>query len=260
MSSVANPKSPMAFNTSQASHRALRSVVAEKTQKLVIWVGSGLSAAAGLPTWPQLKSRLVTQLREKADTLTNDDAASVLDVADRADAEDNHWLAFQILQTHLGSSTYRSTIREALRLAPTAACPEAYHYVWRLRPAGVVNLNLDRILTKALGTVSENLLPVEFSGLYASSYLHSLNSPRPFIANLHGIADEVSSWVLTHDELKILRRSRGYQAFLTSCFTTTTTLFVGLSADDTAAGAILNLSRRPASTLGRTIGSPTAST
>ena len=39
------------------------SVIAEKTSKLVIWVGSGFSTAAGLPTWPQLKKGLVRQLR-----------------------------------------------------------------------------------------------------------------------------------------------------------------------------------------------------
>ena len=229
----------MPFNTSQASHRALRSVVAEKTRKLVVWVGSGLSAEAGLPTWTQLRSRLVQALREKADAIATADADNLLRMADRSDAESNHWLAFQILQNHIGRTTYRSTIRDALRLAPTAACPQAYLYVWKLRPAGVVNLNLDRLLTKALSSVSSALLPVEFSGRRAQSYLHALNSPRPFIANLHGIAEEADSWVFTRDELKKLLKSPAYRAFITSCFTATTTLFVGISADDRAAGGHL---------------------
>ena len=57
----------MTFDTSQRPYRELRSVIAEKTNKLVVWIGSGLSAAAGLPTWPELKNHLIEELRAKAD-------------------------------------------------------------------------------------------------------------------------------------------------------------------------------------------------
>ncbi len=65
----------MSFDTSQRPYRELRSLIAEKTNKLVIWIGSGLSAAAGLPTWPELKSHLIDDLREKAGRIAPADAA-----------------------------------------------------------------------------------------------------------------------------------------------------------------------------------------
>ena len=159
--------------------------------------------------------------------------------ADLAENQSNHWLAFHILQKGLGVSSYRSTIRSALQPAATVPCPKAYRYVWQLKPAGVVNLNLDRLVTRALGEVSPGRLPAEFSGRHVENYLHSLKSPHPFIANLHGVADDASSWVFTQADLRKLFRSPGYRTFITGCLATTTTLFLGVSADDVAAGGHL---------------------
>lgn len=226
----------MSFNVQQPPHKQLRSIIAEKTSKLVVWVGSGLSADANLPTWPQLKERLVSQLREKASDILDADSQSLIEAADHAEREVNCWIAFRVLQEKLGSSSYRSAIREALRPALTAPCPEVYHYLWKLRGAGVLNLNLDRLATKALGEVFPGRLPTEFSGRDAGNFLHSLKSPRPFVANLHGIGDDESTWVFTNRDLKHLLKSKGYQTFIRSCLATTTTLFLGISADDIAAG------------------------
>ena len=156
--------------------------------------------------------------------------------ADHAEKEANCWIAFQILRDKLGSSSYRSAIREVLQPALTAPCPKAYHYIWKVGVAGVLNLNLDRLATKALGEVFPGRLPTEFSGRDAGKFLHSLKSPRPFVANLHGIGDDESTWVFTKSDLKYLRQSDGYQPFILSCLATTTTLFLGISADDIAAG------------------------
>ena len=226
----------MPFNVQQHSYKQLRSIIAERTSKLVFWVGSGISADADLPTWPQLKERLVSQLREKASDILDADSQSLKVAADLAEQEANCWIAFLILQEKLGSSSYRSAIREALRSALTAPCPEVYHYVWKLGGAGVLNLNLDRLATKALGEVFPGRLPTEFSGRDAGNFLHSLKSPRPFVANLHGIGDDESTWVFTKRNLNHLLKSKGYQTFIQSCLATTTTLFLGISADDIAAG------------------------
>ena len=229
----------MAFDASQPTHKALRSVIAEKTSKLVVWTGSGLSAGAGLPTWADLKTELVGRLRRKAHELKDADSAPLLAMADRAAREPNHWLAFHLLKTALGQSSYRATIREALRPAHSVPCPEAYCHVWKLKPAGVISLNLDRLTTRALAQVEPGTLPTEFHGRDAGSHLHCLKSPRRFIANLHGVLDDESTWVFTHAELKNLMTSRGYHEFLTACFGATTTLFLGIGADDLAAGGHL---------------------
>ena len=230
----------MSFDTSQRAYGELRSVIAEKTNKLIVWIGSGLSAAAGLPTWPELKNHLIEGLRDKSRRTASDDAPALHEAADRAAAAQDYWTAFEILQRHLGSTSYRSVVRAALSPALTAPCPDLYHCVWRLRPAGVLNLNLDRFATRALGEVTQGRrMPHEFSGRHAARYLHLLKSPHPFVANLHGIADDVSSWVLTRSDLRRLLRSDGYKTLIGSCFTTSTLLFIGIRADDIAAGGQL---------------------
>ena len=226
----------MPFNTQQSSHLELRSIIAEKTRKLVFWVGSGLSVDANLPTWSQLKNRLVGQLREKANNIMEADSQSLKAAADHAEKEKNCWTAFHILRKKLGMASYRSAIREVLKPAPTAPCPEAYRYIWKLGVAGVLNLNLDRLATKALGEVFPGRLSTEFSGRDAGKFLHSLKSPYPFVANLHGIGDDASTWIFTLHDIKDLLNSEGYQTFVRSCLATTTTLFLGISADDLAAG------------------------
>ena len=226
----------MPFNTRQNSHLELRSIIAEKTRKLVFWVGSGLSVGANLPTWLQLKNHLVGQLREKANDILDPDSQSLKSAADRAEREANCWTSFQILRNTLGPASYRSAIREALKPALTAPCPEAYRYIWKLGIAGVLNLNLDRLATKALGEVLPGRVPTEFSGRDAGNFLHSLKSPYPFVANLHGTGDNASTWIFTRQEIKGLLKSEGYQTFIRSCLATTTTLFLGISADDLATG------------------------
>ena len=88
----------MLFNVQQNPHQQLRSIIAEKTSKLVCWVGSGLSAEANLPTWFQLKKRLVSQLREKANDILDADSQALKSAADHAEKEKNFWIAFHILR------------------------------------------------------------------------------------------------------------------------------------------------------------------
>ena len=229
----------MTFNPNQSPHRALRSIVAERTQKLVIWVGSGLSADANLPTWLQLKNRLIQRLREKARDISADDANALVAAADKAHAQPNCWLSFEILRRHLGGTSYRSTIREALRTAPTTPCPPAYSYLWRLGASGILNLNLDRLATRALGEVTPRRLATEFSGCDAAKFVHALGNPHPFVANLHGIVDDESTWIFTKSDLSALLNSHGYREFINGCLGSTTTLFIGITADDIAAGGHL---------------------
>ena len=205
----------MLFNVQQNPHRQLRSIIAEKTSKLVCWVGSGLSAEANLPTWfsAQEASGKVSYGR-KPTIFWGADSQTLKSAADHAEKEENFWIAFQILREHLGASSYRSGIREALQPALTAACPEAYRYVWKLGGAGVLNLNLDRLATKALGEVFPGRLPTEFSGPTRRTFPSlSQESSIPLSQNLHGIGDDASTWVFTKRDLNYLLNSDGYQTF-----------------------------------------------
>jgi hypothetical protein len=66
-----------------------------------------------------------------------------------------------------------------------------------------------------------------------------LNGHQPFVGNLHGIFEDVKSWVWTKNELDSLFGDKTYQSFIETCLSTFTILFIGLSADDRAVGGHL---------------------
>jgi serine/threonine protein kinase len=221
----------------QDAFEQLRAIVATRTQRLVLWTGAGLSAPAGIPTWNVLQRRLEARLEEKLKELDVPDAqrdAKLKSVRQ----EQNPWVAFQRLQSDLGLTTYRETIRAALAKAASADVPPAYDAAWKLRPAGLVNLNLDRLATRAFAESALTGL-IEFKGKDIGGHAHTLNSPRPFICNLHGVEDDYDSWVFTAESLKALAGVAAYETYLSALLATTTVLFLGITIDDVAVGGHL---------------------
>jgi len=63
--------------------------------------------------------------------------------------EDNLWVAFRILKEALGATTYRESVRDILEPASNRDVPTSYRHLWKLRLAGILNLNLDRLASRA---------------------------------------------------------------------------------------------------------------
>src|SRR4249919_2526590 len=219
------------------AYERLRSTVATRTRKLVFWCGAGLSAPAGIPTWPVLQRRLEQQLQDKLAT-TNLPPAQRDAKVRSIKQEKNPWLAFHRLQTELGPASFREGIKAALSKAASAETPPAYAAIWRLRPAGVINLNLDRLATRAFVELGSNGLG-EFKGKEVCAHAQLLNSPRPYLCNLHGVEDDADSWIFTLPTLKDLAETAAYQKFVSTVLMSSTVIFVGITADDVAVGGHL---------------------
>jgi hypothetical protein len=140
----------------------------------------------------------------------------------------------------LGQTTYRDAIREKLMVVPKMATPITYKSLWEIGVSGILNLNLDRLATKALQEVRGPSASSEFSGFQAKNIAHVLKNPSQFIVNLHGISEDSSSWVLTPRQLKRLTADKGYKQFISACFLTRTIIFIGMSVDDVAVGGYLD--------------------
>ena len=54
------------FNVEQDLYKSLWNIISERTNRIVAWVGSGLSRSAGLPSWSELHDRLCDVLEGKA--------------------------------------------------------------------------------------------------------------------------------------------------------------------------------------------------
>lgn len=224
------------FNTNQDAYFRFRDKVVERTASVIAWVGAGLSLPAGLPLWKGLRDSLIEALDRKIATLDPKDAGSYSSKRQLIQTEQNYWVSFRLLKDALGETSYRESIRRSLQPADTAQIPAAYLYLWRLRIAGMISLNLDRLAYRAHSEVWSNKTVVPFVGKSCGAHVHLLKSRHPFIAQLHGAVDDHSSWVFTKDEFGHLSNDKGYLSFVQSCFAAKTVVFVGMSADDVAAG------------------------
>jgi eukaryotic-like serine/threonine-protein kinase len=137
------------LDTKQSSYTAFRNLVAERTRRILPWVGAGLSTPAGLPTWNDLRRLLCDELVERARQQDEATQKKYLSEADLARKHQNAWVAFEILKRSLGETTYRDTIRTALGKADGLEPPQAYGSLWKLKPAGILSLNLDLFVTRA---------------------------------------------------------------------------------------------------------------
>jgi len=229
------------FDKTQNSYISLRDCVAERTSSILAWVGSGVSADAGLPTWNSLKRSLVEALKNKGRSLEPDEAEGIFALASSIEAQKNNWVAFEMLHKGLGKATYVDTIREVFRPTATSQPPALYELIWKLNVRGILNLNLDRLATKSFIDVNTGRNFIEFDGARAGNLTHVLRSTDSFITNLHGNLDDASSWVFSKPELSWLLGQEAYKSFIRSCLSSHTVIFVGVSADDIAVGGHLEL-------------------
>ncbi|WP_369137378.1 protein kinase domain-containing protein [Modestobacter versicolor] len=224
----------MTFNEAQDSHVALKEIVAERTAPILVWTGAGLSASAGLPVWSQLRQRLMEAAYSNAATFDPREASARSQRIESISSEKDPWVAFQRLKVVMGQASYESVIRRALGSAVSCQIPNTYRYIWRLNVAGVLNLNIDRLATRAFSEEHPGDALLEFEGLKLARLPGLLHGRQPFVANLHGISEDAASWVFTNDELGKLQKDDAYLALMQSCFGTFTNVFIGVGADDVA--------------------------
>ena len=167
------------------------------------------------------------------------DAPATEEVLRRIALEPNPWIALQRLENELGRTSYTEAIRDALRPASSVAIPRAYDLLWRLRPAGFMNLNLDRLASRSFHGLNGDKTLAEFESTSVGNHTHVLQSLSQFVYNMHGAHEDSSTWVLTHDEMKDLLSNEAYNNFVKSTLSTSVVLFVGLSVDDVAVGGHL---------------------
>jgi serine/threonine protein kinase len=231
----------MSFDKKQDAYIVFRSILKEKTNKVIAWVGSGLSAPAGLPVWSQLILDLENLIESKANSIDPKDSQKLKGKVIASRRQPNNWRKMDILRGALGETSFKDILRSKYQTSPLISAPRYYHYLWEIGIRGVLNLNIDRLATKALADVHKAKIPHEFHGFQCGNCVHVLKSPNPFIANLHGIAEDCSSWVFKSNEIKSLMKDEGYKSFIRSCLSTCTIFFIGLSIDDLAVGGHLEI-------------------
>lgn len=223
------------FDTTQKNYQRLRSILKERTNPVVGWLGAGLSIPAGLPSWHDLKTKLCVALEEKISQIeTQKDKEYLCSRLSYIRSESNLWLAFQNLKEALGDTSYVQSIRDAFSQADSCEIPDNYMKLLSLPLTGIITLNLDRLATRSFSKRNPGKIPVEFSGNKCGGFTYILKSPQPFILNLHGTVADKSSWIFTRKELECLTTEVGYTDFIKTVLCSRTVVFFGISADDVA--------------------------
>ncbi len=233
----------MAFDSSQPSYQRLRSGIAERRYDIVPWVGAGLSAPAGTPTWVSLRGLLFAEGENRAQHSNKLAAEKIQKKLQAARDQDSPWRQFSLLRQALGETLYREAIKGAFARTESSDPPENYLRLWRLRPSGLLSLNIDGFAERAFGLVQPGKPLNQLNGKNVAALAHVLQSPQPFLASLHGLANDRSSWVFDKQELKKLVSIFAYKQFISACVLGKTLLFVGISAEDRAAGGHLDVLR-----------------
>lgn len=228
------------FNTDQSQFVRLRAILKERTNPVVLWIGSGISTQAGMPTWQGLKDQLAQALEEKAQQLDEvSERGRLQGRLSSIKSDPNLWLAFQNLKEELGRTTYTECVRQAFSKAATCTIPENFKRLLKLHFSGILSLNIDRIATRAFSELYPGKNLIEFSGRSCGDFIHVLKGLNPFLVNLHGIWEDQSSWVFTRPDLNWLSDNEGYKNLINTILCSKTVVFVGISADDVAVGGHL---------------------
>lgn len=229
----------MSFNTSQLAYKDFRETLKVQSPTVLLWVGAGLSQPVDVPSWGRLRSEMVGTTRQEAESRLQAEKLRMVGLATAAENELDYWEAFGMLKRALGDTSYAAALRHCLRVVTTVEPPKAYSDFWKLGIRGILTSNIDRFSTRSFPAAYGTQPLSEFKGKDARYQSDVLRGGSKFVVNLHGVLDEEASWVFTREQLDGLLGTAGFNEFLSAVFLSFTVLFIGVSADDRAAGGHL---------------------
>lgn len=203
---------------------------------IVIWAGAGLSASAGLPSWPTLQNKIISEANTYINTLSPEQQKEKRSQYKSISSIDNPWIVFEKLESILGSNGFEAAIKRSLNSALKCQVPSIYLELWKLGISGYLTLNIDRLASRAFheSNINENL--IERSGFDVKALIGNITSVGSgrFIANLHGVFEDPQTWVFTEAKRKALFSDARYNEFVRDTLKYCTVVMLGVSAHDIA--------------------------
>jgi len=194
-----------------------------KNHRCILFVGSGMSVAAGYPSWNQLVTQLVTEVAgafpEEADSLKNYAATS----------KDPLMIA-EFVRSKLGVQRYGTLLRHLFdkQLQPQLA----HQLIAKTNYRAVITSNYDKLIETAI-TFGRGWFPTVFTSESVSSLGSVLYEGQFFVYKLHGDVAAAESIVLTSQDYdRLILRYPHVRSFLQAIFLNYVVLFVGYSLYD----------------------------
>lgn len=199
-------------------HRTIQ-VAATDWHRTVLFVGSGLSAGSGVPTWQEFIAALLDRTGVSASEV---EGLSILDQADRAfdKVDDIVW---------------RRTLRD---IFPQAVQPNAYHQtIANLPDPLIVTTNYDTLIEDGLrATYGTRLHVARTFGEFQSNF------PGAQVVKIHGCITRPETMVVTRSQYDDAYGNSLFIEFLKHIFSYYNVIFLGFSLDDPAVGHIFGTS------------------
>ncbi|MBB5036148.1 SIR2 family protein [Prosthecobacter dejongeii] len=201
--------------------------VAIKDKRAALFVGAGLSVAAGYPTWQGLIEGLITDAKT-AGMLEVDTADKLVSAV----SDPNKFLPIaQQLSDELGDADFRKRVAKAFERG-TRSPTDVHRRLMSIPFCFHVTTNYDKLLEDAFAEVNKKT-PDVYNYTDVSGFADALWDRRFFILKAHGDVARPSEIVLTRKDYRSLVYSNvGYRHLLASIFTNKTVLFLGASMND----------------------------
>ncbi len=186
-----------------------------------VFVGAGMSMAAGYPSWAALLGEIGDEL-----------GVSSRDVQDLAA------LAQWSIQESGGATRVRNVIKE--QIGRDRPIPETLEIIARLPVEHIWTTNYDRLVERAFKDIAR---PIDaISGAKDLSLKRTPGAARLY--KMHGSVDRLDDIVISTDDYELFRSKRGaYLPLLQAHLTSMSMLFVGLSFTDPNIRHVLSLIR-----------------
>ncbi len=191
--------------------------------RCILFVGSGLSIAAGYPTWDRLVAELVDEAALASPVRGADlraYASSSPDLLMVAEA------ARDVLGPHRYSNVLRRLLSQPVPIQPAHAFMASTNY------HSIITTNYDKLIETAV-TFTRQWAPPVYLYNSVSSLGSALSGERFFVFKLHGDIDSPGDIVLTDQDYDRMIFSSPYvRSFLQAIFLNYTLLFVGYGHSD----------------------------
>ena len=193
-----------------------------RSRKCILFAGSGLSAAAGLPTWGEMVLRLVEEAREMP-------RAKVQGLGELIEKKDWFSLA-EFARTTLPPSDFSEVLMEML--SDKGRPSRAHEVIARTEYRGIITTNYDRLLELTIARTRSSM-PTVFTTAGLPAMGMALFNPAFFIYKMHGDIVESDGIILTASDYdRMILFSPHSRSFLHGAMLNHTLLFVGYSLSD----------------------------
>jgi hypothetical protein len=183
---------------------------AVRDEYAAIFVGAGVSVAAGYPSWTSLLTEIGEELGVRS-----------------SEVHDLAALAQWSIQENGGATRVRNVIKREIGLERDL--PEALKIISRLPIRALWTTNYDRLVERAFASISRPLDVV--SGAADLSLRPTPGAARLF--KMHGSIERLDDIVISTDDYELYRSKRGsFLPLLQAHLTSMSMLFVGLSLTD----------------------------